>query len=191
MKKTRKVVICISLLLGISFFINASFIDHLSGGVFGRVYFGNTGEWVVLDPRFSEYYDLDASFGLYIRYSLSSFFGVEGGIFTWNGEYQTEFIFVVDRHSGIVDYDLETFSLNSVSPYISIFIKPVKPVFAAIGKYFTGIRALKNYFFIRGGVEIPVIRRKRPVHLMIFGDYYLNENDGENFWSLNIGIQIN
>lgn len=185
MRKRSILVFCILSLLLIPLMVNASFT--VSGGAYGRI-FMNTGEWFVLDPRISEYYDLNMSCGFFVQAFFNSTFGIEAGMMTWNGEYQQEFY---DPWHGMLLPEYDIYDLNSVSPYFSIVIRPVKYLFASLGKYFTKKSSLENYFFIRAGIKFVVIKSRIPVSLIGFGDYYLNKNDGENFWSMNIGIQIN
>ncbi len=185
MKKNVIVFFCILSILLIPLIINASFT--VSGGVYGRI-FGNTGEWFTLDPRNSEYYDLNMSFGFFVQTFFNSTFGVEAGIMTWSGEYQTEFY---DPWHGVPQPEYDTYNLNSMSPYFSFVVRPVKYLFFSAGKYFTNKPSLENYFFVRAGLKFVVIKSRIPVSLIGFGDYYLNKNDGENFWTLNLGFQVN
>ena len=185
MGKNLILVLCVLSILLIPLMINASFT--VSGGIYGRI-FGNTGEWVGLDPRISEYYDLNLSFGFFAQVFFNSIFGVEAGMMTWNGEYQTEFY---DPWHEALQPEYDIYGLNSVSPYISIVVRPVKYLFFSAGKYLSGKVSLKNYFFVRAGVKLVLIKSKLPVCLIGFGDYYLNKNDGENFWTLNLGLQLN
>ena len=172
-------------------FINADVIDRISCGVYGRLYYGNTGEWFQIDPRINEYYNLQLSFGFYAQAFFNPIIGVEAGLFTWNGEYQNGIYLVYDRHSGAMIHEITKFDLNSVSPYLSVVISPLKHVFLSVGKYFSGRKSLENYFFLRCGVKFPITKGRLPVSLIGFGDYYLNKNDGENFWTLNLGVQLN
>jgi len=71
-------IFCLFSFLLFPIMIEASFTGQIGGGVYGRI-FGNTGEWVSLDPRHSEFYDLNLSFGFFIQAFVNSVFGLEAG----------------------------------------------------------------------------------------------------------------
>lgn len=185
MGKRGILIFCIFSLLLIPLMVNASFT--VSGGVYGRI-FGNTGEWFELDTKSSEYYELNLSFGIFAQVLFNSMYGVEAGMMTWDGEYQTDFY---DPSGAGLKPRGDVYDINSVSPYFAIVVRPVKYLFASMGKYFSGDASLKNNFFLRVGGRFPFKKMRLPLSVLLFGDYYLNKNDGENFWTVNIGVQIN